>query len=261
MSNYIKRIKMNLKSNGMKVLIQKLCFFSLLKLGQIFHTNFPISRIIKRYKKLIKNATTVEEIYESVLKLKYLHVNIKPLQVKSEILTLLNEIKKIQSKIIVEIGTNKGGTLSLFANISTPPTKIISIDLPYGEFGGGYPEWKIPLYKSFAKKNQEIVLFQVDSHQKSTLEMLKAELQQEKIDFLFIDGDHRYEGIKQDFEFYSPLVRSGGIIAFHDIVIHKTAKEVNVHQFWNEVKKDYKYIENVENWDQGSCGIGILFYH
>ena len=260
MSNYIKRMKMNLKSNGLKVLIQKLCFFSLLKLGQIFNSSFPISRLIKRYKKLIKNAKSIGEIYDSVLKLKYLHVNIYPLQVRNEILFLLEQIQEIHPQIIVEIGTNKGGTLSLFANIATSTTKIISIDLPFGEFGGGYPEWKIPLYKSFAKDNQEIILIQADSHKESTLEMLRTELQQKKIDFLFIDGDHRYEGIKEDFETYSPLVRSGGIIAFHDIVIHKKMKGVNVHQFWNEIKENYKYIEKVENWDQGTCGIGILFY-
>jgi hypothetical protein len=33
---------------------------------------------------------------------------------------------------------------------------------------------------------------------------------------LFIDGDHRYEGVRRDFEMYSPLVGAGGLIAFHD---------------------------------------------
>ena len=39
----------------------------------------------------------------------------------------------------------------------------------------------------------------------------------EKIDFLFIDGDHSYEGCKKDVALYMPLLKSGGIIAFHDI--------------------------------------------
>ncbi|MEO0196406.1 MAG: class I SAM-dependent methyltransferase [candidate division WOR-3 bacterium] len=39
-----------------------------------------------------------------------------------------------------------------------------------------------------------------------------------KLDFLFIEGNHSYEGVKMDFEMYFPLVRKGGIIAFHDIV-------------------------------------------
>lgn len=35
-------------------------------------------------------------------------------------------------------------------------------------------------------------------------------------DFIFIDGDHTYEAVKQDFEDWLPLNSSGGYIAFHD---------------------------------------------
>lgn len=36
------------------------------------------------------------------------------------------------------------------------------------------------------------------------------------IDFLFIDGDHNYEGVKKDWNLYSSLFKKGTIIAFHD---------------------------------------------
>lgn len=36
------------------------------------------------------------------------------------------------------------------------------------------------------------------------------------IGLLFIDGDHRYEGVKSDFEGFAPWVCEGGIVAFHD---------------------------------------------
>ena len=36
------------------------------------------------------------------------------------------------------------------------------------------------------------------------------------IDLLFIDGDHEYEAVKRDFEDWSPHLREGGIIIFHD---------------------------------------------
>jgi predicted O-methyltransferase YrrM len=36
------------------------------------------------------------------------------------------------------------------------------------------------------------------------------------IDVLFIDGDHRYDAVKQDFEDWLPLVTPGGFIIFHD---------------------------------------------
>lgn len=36
------------------------------------------------------------------------------------------------------------------------------------------------------------------------------------IEFLWIDGDHRYNEVKKDFDLWSPFVVDGGIIAFHD---------------------------------------------
>lgn len=37
-----------------------------------------------------------------------------------------------------------------------------------------------------------------------------------KLDFIFIDGDHSYEGVKKDFELYSTILTDNGIIVLHD---------------------------------------------
>jgi len=37
-----------------------------------------------------------------------------------------------------------------------------------------------------------------------------------KIDILFIDGDHTYEGVKKDFELYSTILSKNGIVIIHD---------------------------------------------
>ena len=37
-----------------------------------------------------------------------------------------------------------------------------------------------------------------------------------KIDYLHIDADHTYEGVKKDFELYSSLLNENGIISIHD---------------------------------------------
>jgi len=42
----------------------------------------------------------------------------------------------------------------------------------------------------------------------------------EPIDVLFIDGDHSYEAVLSDWLLYSPMVKSGGIVAFHDSVLN-----------------------------------------
>jgi len=38
----------------------------------------------------------------------------------------------------------------------------------------------------------------------------------EKVDFVFIDGDHSYEGLRGDWEAWSDLVATLGIVALHD---------------------------------------------
>ncbi|MEM4489080.1 MAG: class I SAM-dependent methyltransferase [Desulfurococcaceae archaeon] len=92
-----------------------------------------------------------------------------------------------------------------------------------------YPDWRILIYELFVKEMQGIHLIRADSHDPKTLEIVRKILGDRGLDFLFIDGDHTYEGVKKDFEMYSPLVEKGGMIAFHDIVEHppKTGCEVS----------------------------------
>ncbi len=63
-------------------------------------------------------------------------------------------------------------------------------------------------------------------------------LQDIKIDVLFIDGDHTYEGVKKDFELYSNLLSENGIIVIHDtdenyennLIVSEDAKK-DYHKF------------------------------
>ena len=68
-----------------------------------------------------------------------------------------------------------------------------------------------------------------------------------------IDGDHSYQGVKTDFEIFFPLLSSNGFIAFHDIAHNKFDAEIDVHQFWAEVRSRYNTEELIR-----SIGIGIL---
>jgi len=192
-------------------------------------------------------------------KIRGLNVNIRPAQIPEEISKLLEIVDKRRPKIVCEIGTASGGTLYLFTRIAQPNAKIISIDLPGGKFGGGYPEWKSPLYKSFRRQNQKIYLIREDSHSPATVEKVKKFLSGERIDFLFIDGDHTYEGVKKDFEMYSPLVKANGIIALHDIAIHPPKTGCEVHKFWQENKNNFKYLEIISSQREDWGGIGVIY--
>lgn len=184
---------------------------------------------------------------------------IAPGQIREEFIPLLREFQKLQPKTIVEIGTEKGGTLFCFSKLAPPDALIVSIELPPAFFGGGYPSWRAPIYQAFVSQHQTIHLLRGDSHAASTLEKLKEVLGGRPIDFLFIDADHSYYGVKQDFEMYGSLVRKGGMIAFHDIVPYPKEYDNQVSVFWNEIKHRYPSQEFVRDWNQRCCGIGILY--
>ncbi|MEM0488944.1 MAG: class I SAM-dependent methyltransferase [Candidatus Bathyarchaeia archaeon] len=227
------------------------------------HT-YVAPKLRKEVSKCLNIEDYVNLSYNFHLKLKLpakLRVTFKiaPFQIKEEIAQLLNLLADLKPKTLLEIGTASGGTLFLFCQVAEPDATIISVDLPGGPFGGGYPEWRIPLYMLFAKERQRIHLVRADSHDPKTLEIVKNILSDRKLDFLFIDGDHTYEGVKRDFEMYSPLVRRGGIIAFHDIVPGPSENVGGVPTFWNEIKKNFTYNEIVKDWRQRGYGIGVIY--
>ena len=73
--------------------------------------------------------------------------------------------------------------------------------------------------------------------------------------------------MNSDFLNYSPLVRDGGLIAFHDIVEDNETRygvvtggwSGGVPRFWKEIKSDYRHVEFVRSPDQDGYGIGVLF--
>jgi cephalosporin hydroxylase len=182
---------------------------------------------------------------------------VAPFQSKSEILWLLERIRPVQPKVILEIGTANGGTLLLFARSAHPSATIISIDLPGEPPRQGYAAWRIPLYKRFALPTQSMHLLRGDSHDPATRERVEALLDGRKIDLLFIDGDHSYEGVRADFELFRGFVRSGGWIALHDISQLNT-DSCQVFRFWSELKETHRCEEFVEDPDRAWYGIGLL---
>jgi predicted O-methyltransferase YrrM len=180
-------------------------------------------------------------------------------QIKEEITMLMEILQKQKPKYVLEIGTAGGGSLFMLSQVIANDAILISIDLPNGQFGGGYPENRITLYNSFAKTSQKIRLIRQDSHSLESLKSVKGILKENNLDFLFIDGDHSYEGVKKDFELYGPLVKKNGIIAFHDIVQGLPENVGGVPIFWSQLKEKHKHVEFVKNWEQGGYGIGVIY--
>lgn len=181
-------------------------------------------------------------------------LEMSPIQVKGEISELLRILEKIKPNIIVEIGTWKGGSFFLFSRVASKNAMLISIDMPNSP-------GKISLIRAFQLPEQKFYFIRSDSHEVETWNNLNDILKGRKIDFLFIDADHSYEAVKKDFEIYSPLVKEGGIIAFHDIMVRPPELGIEVSKLWNEIKEKYDFIEIIKGRDyiRDWGGIGVLF--
>ena len=157
----------------------------------------------------------------------------------------------------------EGGTLWAWCKLAEPDATVVSVDLPGGAYGGGYDDDAVRRFRSYASRGQRLEFVQRDSHDPETVAAVESILGPAMLDFLFIDGDHSYEGVKQDCEMYAPLVRRGGLIAFHDVLPHPEVPDCQVDRFWTEVRKnrrhlEFLYPEDIRSWGQWG-GIGVLY--
>ena len=158
------------------------------------------------------------------------------MQIEEEIKPLYEFLEPQGIQNILEIGTGGVGTTYLWSKLANGLT--VSIDtLTIPNFDG----------IRFVKGN---------SHDETTKQQVKEIIGEKKFDLLFIDGDHSYEGVKQDYEMYRDLVRPGGFIAFHDINETKNHREAGcfVSQLWNEIEGNKQEFNVHDTW----AGIGVL---
>lgn len=181
---------------------------------------------------------------------------IRSQQVPSEFLELAKLVQEKKCHYAMEIGTYRGGTLFVWSQLAEPGATIISLDYHFTLKGKVFGTFQKPLLKKFGRRGQSIYLLRQDSHKPESLADIKKVLKGNSLDFLFIDGDHTYEGVREDFLMYSPLVRKGGLVAFHDIAESGGSREV--YRFWEEIKGKYQYEEFNHKTGRAAMGIGVL---
>jgi cephalosporin hydroxylase len=217
--------------------------FELLSLG-------PLARWISR-KRLQRLELICHKPFEVVKQYKGmgLYHTIWAVQVESEIDELFDIVKKANPSVICEVGTDRGGTLYHWSKVVDPDGLIISIDLPRT-----YRKSLNRFFRSTFFEKKDIHFVRENSQSLECQERVRRILDGRPIDFLFIDADHSYEGVKKDFELYAPFVRASGMIAFHDIL------DNGVDRLWGEIRSDFRHQEIVEDYKQQSTGIGLVYY-
>jgi len=131
----------------------------------------------------------------------------------------------------VEVGAYEGASLYVYAGLVSG--LVIAV-----EDGKRGPKKRARLKRAMAMieaEGIEVKWVRGNSHDPATLEAVRDALGARKVDFLHIDGDHSAEGSMLDWKMYGPLVKPGGIAAFHDI---RATAPSNVVQTWATICDD-----------------------
>jgi predicted O-methyltransferase YrrM len=176
----------------------------------------------------------------------------EPWQRWAELDGLLRLFLRLQPCRILEIGTARGGTLRAWLENAPSGATVVSVDLPWRG------EAHEALFRSWVPEGIAFHFLPADSHDPATYQAVRALLPE--VDFLFLDGDHRYDGVKQDLEEYGALVRPGGVIALHDIVPPPAGSPIGVSRLWEEIRQGpFRTEAFIDDPAQKGDGIGVVY--
>jgi predicted O-methyltransferase YrrM len=114
---------------------------------------------------------------------------------------------------LVEIGVWHGVTTRRLRAAMAPDGLLFAVDpYPIGRFGFS-PQFLMAQAEVQAVSNGSVRWLRMTSVEAGREFVARGE---ESVDFIFIDGDHTYEGLRGDWQTWSPLVAPEGIVAVHD---------------------------------------------
>jgi cephalosporin hydroxylase len=179
-----------------------------------------------------------------------------PAQHLHELYQFIGFLKARNVKSYIEVGVRHGGTLFRVATSMPKGSLIVAIDQPNGVWGAdSETELKNVIDRlNFLGYDARMILG--DSSSEEIVNKVK-EIRQ-RFDAVFIDGDHRYDGVYKDYKAYSPMC---DLVAFHDIAGYGCRSVdnhcVEVPILWSEIKSDRNSCELIG--ENSRKGIGILY--
>lgn len=115
---------------------------------------------------------------------------------------------------LAEIGVWEGGSTRILRQAMAPDATLFGIDPhPSGRLGLSYARM-IAAGEAAHSRNGSVEWLRMKGVDAARDPRVLAA----PFDFVLIDGDHSYEGLREDWEAWSPLVAPGGIVALHDSV-------------------------------------------
>lgn len=132
----------------------------------------------------------------------------------------------------VEIGVFEGSSTGIIARNVHPDGRLFAVD-PFFSGRLGICWGKSIAQRELRRANvrDKVQLIETFSHQ--ACEQLSG-----NFDYVFIDGDHSFDGIKQDWEDWSPRIEANGLMLLHDTEIPRhnpRVSELGSYHYFREV--------------------------
>lgn len=180
------------------------------------------------------------------------------MQVEAEIDGFAEILAQENIQSYLEIGSKFGGSLMRVAGSLVPGARVVSVDLPRGT--KMWPQSEAELKASIDRlrlNGFDAHLIWGDSTAPEVVERVRA---LGPFDAIFIDANHTTPFLVKDWANYGPM---GRIIAFHDINWHRAPEwvgtRIDVPEFWDEIKADYRHQEFRLCPTGKNNGIGVLW--
>lgn len=136
-------------------------------------------------------------------------------------MVVMPEVQKLKpGQIYLEIGVDRGKSLSIACMVADPGVEVYGIDI-------SAPDPKVE-GAHYIKEDANVV----------------AKTWDKKIAVLFIDGDHTYEGCKADIDSWYPHMEEHGVILFHDADSNGPGILRAIEEFCKENGKEVYYDPN-----------------
>lgn len=191
------------------------------------------------------------------MSIRYPQAPFNAIQREHEFTQLLLLFKHFAPKRIMEVGVGHGGGVWSWIFNSAGPVHVTALSY----FTGGL-DIREPMQQWARETGSTIAALHGNTQDPAIVEEARK---LGPYDWIHIDADHSYEGVKKDWENYSTMLAPKGIVAFHDIGVKPTNDQeratIGVRDLWDEISPTRNTTQIIQDQHDPLkiWGIGVIF--
>jgi hypothetical protein len=127
----------------------------------------------------------------------------------------------------LEIGVCRGENIARFLEDCPNIAHIDAVDpfTAYNDPNGGMDQAMMDTFHALAVKNFSACPDRVTLHKMRSVDFART-VPEHFYDYIFIDGDHSYEAVRDDIAAWYPKLKSGGLFCGHDVLVKDVQRAI-----------------------------------